>query len=366
MAINVTLPIYALEHRKASGLHSATFNLAKGICAVAGEICVVASDLECVSPEFRAWLKENRTHVFEYGTRKMPSLSYLINQTLFANFAASGDLVIYPNYLFPPRLLRKSVKSSVFIHDCQHREIPELFSRKRKLWLDMAFKHALRSADEILLISEFERGQIARYFGDANLSKCRVVYNSIDWSRFDNSEPGASGNGKPYILSVSQQYAHKNTETVLRAFNELGKWEKDIELYLVGHPSETAKQVHHNECENVRDRVHFLGFVSDEQLGTLYKGATLFVLASRYEGFGMSAVEAMGMGVATLVSNTTALPEVTLGEASYLHPDDSYLAWADAMRSFLYNPISPQRLESLADMVRKRYDPKRIARDVLG
>jgi glycosyltransferase involved in cell wall biosynthesis len=65
------------------------------------------------------------------------------------------------------------------------------------------------------------------------------------------------------------------------------------------------------------ERVCFLGYVNDEALAGLYANATLFVLPSQEEGFGLTALEAMACGAPVLVSDGGALPEV-VGNAAML------------------------------------------------
>ncbi len=65
------------------------------------------------------------------------------------------------------------------------------------------------------------------------------------------------------------------------------------------------------------ERVRFLGYVDDQTLAGLYANATLFVLPSQEEGFGLPALEAMASGTPVIVSNGGALPEV-VGEAGMI------------------------------------------------
>jgi glycosyltransferase involved in cell wall biosynthesis len=93
------------------------------------------------------------------------------------------------------------------------------------------------------------------------------------------------------------------------------------------------------------EHVVVTGFIPDEQLGALYRGAALFVLPSLFEGFGMPVVEAFAMGAPTLVSDLPVLREVTLNAAHYiadpLNPDQmadeiaQVLALGDAARPSL-------------------------------
>ena len=70
------------------------------------------------------------------------------------------------------------------------------------------------------------------------------------------------------------------------------------------------------------DRVRFTGEVSDEELISLYAGATALCLPSLYEGFGLPLLEAMRLGCPVLCSNAGSLPEVAGEAALYFDPRD--------------------------------------------
>jgi len=73
---------------------------------------------------------------------------------------------------------------------------------------------------------------------------------------------------------------------------------------------------------HLRERVHFLGRVSPEQLLSLYNLARLLVHPAFYEGFGLPPLEAMACGTPVVVSNTSSLPEVVGDAALLVDPTD--------------------------------------------
>jgi glycosyltransferase involved in cell wall biosynthesis len=115
----------------------------------------------------------------------------------------------------------------------------------------------------------------------------------------------------------------------------------------------------------VQSRVSFLGFVSDERLGELYRRAKLFISPSRYEGFGMPAVEAMGCGVETLLNDVAAVREVTRGLANYMPPKASAPDWTDAISLLLSHPTEPSTLARIAVQIKERYSPMRVAQRLM-
>ena len=100
------------------------------------------------------------------------------------------------------------------------------------------------------------------------------------------------------------------------------------------------------------------GYVNDSRMRELLSGACLFVNPSSYEGFGMSAVEAMGMGVPCVLADNSAVREVTLGRAVYYGPAEDEDALAYAILSTLEDLPSKEYLSETADMIRGRYDYK--------
>lgn len=65
------------------------------------------------------------------------------------------------------------------------------------------------------------------------------------------------------------------------------------------------------------DKIHITGFIDDDDLPAIYKGAELFVFPSLYEGFGIPVIEAMSQGTIVVSSDSSSLPEV-VGDAGFL------------------------------------------------
>jgi glycosyltransferase involved in cell wall biosynthesis len=112
---------------------------------------------------------------------------------------------------------------------------------------------------------------------------------------------------------------------------------------------------------NLAGQVHVTGFISDEQLGALYRGATMCVLPSLFEGFGMPAVESLAMGKPTLVSGLPVLREVTLGSAHYIDDPMDVDAMAERIAAVLDCPAQFQPPPELVERVRESFSPREIA-----
>jgi glycosyltransferase involved in cell wall biosynthesis len=89
--------------------------------------------------------------------------------------------------------------------------------------------------------------------------------------------------------------------------------------------------------------IRSLGYVDDADLPGLYAGARAFVLPSRYEGFGLTCLEAMATGTPVVAADRAALPE-TCGDAALLVDPDDHAAVARALSAAASEPVLRERL----------------------
>jgi glycosyltransferase involved in cell wall biosynthesis len=149
-----------------------------------------------------------------------------------------------------------------------------------------------------------------------------------------------------YILFVSTIEPRKNLVTLLEAYNLLlgRKVSPQPVLAVAGREGWLFEHVHARMSElNLQGRVKLLGEVPGERLIKLYQGARLFALPSIYEGFGLSALEAMACGVPVVASTGGSLPEV-VGNAGLLVEPRDVDGWAAALERLLSDPPEERRL----------------------
>jgi glycosyltransferase involved in cell wall biosynthesis len=132
--------------------------------------------------------------------------------------------------------------------------------------------------------------------------------------------------GVPYVLSLAQMDFRKNTGRLMRAFVRMVEQEhiSDLQLVLAGGfwQAESAVRRAWEALGPLRDRVHFIGWVEEEDLSPLYSGAEAFAFPSLAEGFGLPPLEAMRCGVPVVAGNATSLPEVVGDAALTVDPTD--------------------------------------------
>lgn len=225
-------------------------------------------------------------------------------------------------------------------HDIGPLTHPEFFSHNRPWIMRNAVLHAAKHAHSIACVSEYTANEIIKYckseFKQNVSQKIRIVYEGVA-SNFntENKEQNRLkvqdllGNSTPYILGVGKLSPRKNFKSVLRAFNQI-KHKIVHNLIIVGGNGWDFEEIEKVIQEYaLQTRVKFLGYVTDDSLVPLYQNASVFVYPSKFEGFGLTILEAMACGCPVITSNISSMPEVAGESAVLVNPNsDSELAEA--------------------------------------
>jgi glycosyltransferase involved in cell wall biosynthesis len=211
------------------------------------------------------------------------------------------------------------------VHDLSVLEHPEWFSRRYALFYRALQPIAIRRASALSAVSHFTKGRIEKLL-HISQQRISVVGNAVSSEMHSRSqhqdahiraEMGIPGK---YILAVGSVEPRKNLPRLVAAFQLVAKSNPDLFLVVVGSHRAIYGSV--DLSPGAVNRVMMTGYVLNEQLGALYRGATIFAYPSVYEGFGIPPLEAMACGVPVLTSNVTALPEVVADAAVTVDPLD--------------------------------------------
>jgi glycosyltransferase involved in cell wall biosynthesis len=227
---------------------------------------------------------------------------------------ATFDAVHYPLTVPSPRVNAPTI---VTLHDVQHRDLPEFFGPARRSFRRLAYDRAARSAEAVVVTSEFVRER-AREVLDLDSARIHVVPLAIDHSVF---RPQLEER-EPMVLYPARGWPHKNHARLFKAFASLRETRPQLRLVLTGGGLE--------RLEPLPEGVESLGEVPASQLASLYRRAACLVYPSLYEGFGIPPLEAMACGCPVAASNAGAIPEVC-GDAAVLFDPTDVEAMAAAM-----------------------------------
>jgi glycosyltransferase involved in cell wall biosynthesis len=244
------------------------------------------------------------------------------------SLAGQFDVVHSTNPLMIPA---RNAARLITIYDLYFLDRPEHTEAEIRRDYPALVAHHARTADGIIVISDYTRQQtITRLGVDGDrITVCRP--GTPRWPR--RAEPETPGP----ILFVGTLEPRKNLHRLIEAYELLlGRRPSTPDLVIAGAipASGSALFAGSASIAQARDRVRLTGYVSDDERQRLYRGASMLVLPSLDEGFGIPALEAMTMGVPVVASNRGAIPEV-VGDAGILVDPDDGAALAAAIERVL-------------------------------
>jgi glycosyltransferase involved in cell wall biosynthesis len=292
--------------------------------------------------------------------------------------SAGLDAILYTDYFTPP--IVRSRRVVTVIHDLQYLLLPEYWPPAKRVWMRANHEMTLRRCDAVVTISQAVRNDILTHYGHRWESRVHAIWNPLSLDRFTPTAEQPFTKGRPYILCTAVDRPPKNLATLIRAIALLrGKFPEHC-LVLAGQ-LRTEDRTWRRRSQSVESKlpaamdlikdlglskhVVVTGFIPDEQLGALYRGASLFVLPSLFEGFGMPAVEALAMGTPTLVSDLPVLREVTLNAANYIADPLNAEQMADEIADVLSLGEAARPSIELRSDLRHRVAPETIASQYL-
>jgi len=234
------------------------------------------------------------------------------------------DLYHSPHYVVP---LVKVKPTLTVISDLIHLRFKANLKRVGAYtYAKFMIKHALKSSDSVVTISEWSKNDILQ-LGDFRKSDINVIYGAVD-DRFqkitDDAILGAVFEKvnipDQYILYTGAFKEHKNITRLIQAFSRLKRKQCPF-LILAGDRLEKYKHLQALIKElGLQKNIINPGWLNSEEFIALYSGAAAFVFPSLYEGFGLSPLEAMKCRTAVVSSEAACMPEI-LGEAAlYFDP----------------------------------------------
>ena len=222
-------------------------------------------------------------------------------------FVGGFDVFHYSDWMYPPQA--GGVRATT-VHDLVPLRYPEWVTPKTAAMHGAKYANTARTADLVFVNSEYTGRDVVERLGVAP-GRVQVAYPGVKETFGPDGENADLG--RPYVLSVATLEPRKNLETLVAAHRLLG----DDLLLAVAGGTGWGDQPELRGANVVR-----LGFVSDDELARLYRGAAAAVYPSRFEGFGMPIIEAMACGVPTVASAHASMDEASGAAAVRADPDD--------------------------------------------
>jgi glycosyltransferase involved in cell wall biosynthesis len=226
------------------------------------------------------------------------------------------DISHSPSPLMVPA---RAARRVITVHDCYFLREPDQVSGVVRRDYVPLVRRATTEADAILAVSQTTRDEL-RELLDVPEDRVHVTYNGggetyrpvIDAAEIVRSEFGME---RPFVLFAGRREPRKDLPTLLAMFEQLTTRYPDLELVLVGPEGAGWHAAWAATPPAVVARTRLLDHQTPEVLGALYTAAEFLALPSRWEGFGLTAIESMACGTPVLAARAGALPEV-LGDAA--------------------------------------------------
>jgi glycosyltransferase involved in cell wall biosynthesis len=251
----------------------------------------------------------------------------IAEQRQYRQVIPASDLFWSPHYN-APLLSIKASKRITTIHDVFHLAFFKQLNIKQKIYAKLVINRAVTASDALITVSNFSKKEIIK-FTRAKADKVNVIHNGVKQTAVIANLAAITVKYKlpsKYILYVGNVKPHKNLKGLVNAYLRLpvhiqqqykivvvGK----IEGFIIGDES-LLNLIDSQPL--LKQNVIFTGFVNDDDMDVIYAAASLFILPSLYEGFGLPPLEAMLNECPVLVSNQNSLPEVCGEAADYFDP----------------------------------------------
>lgn len=254
------------------------------------------------------------------------------------------DVLFFPHFNTGLRKFR--IPAVVLPHDIQVISNAGQFALKDRTIYGLQYYFDFKLRTKVIAISDFDAGEIVKYYPRCR-SKIIRIYNPVDT---DFPEPGEKpAAAAPYICAINIAYTHKNTITLIKAFEKIMR-KIPHNLVLIGRikPETEFLKAYVND-RNLEGRVQFTGHLEQREFNRLLGHASLYVNPSLYEGFGLTAIEAAMRCIPVICSATGATLEVTRGLLNYYQPAGDHKVLAGKMLEVLQAKQPPAKLKTIKE-----------------
>jgi glycosyltransferase involved in cell wall biosynthesis len=263
----------------------------------------------------------------------------------------TGPLDLYhaTDFVLPP--VMPQTRTIVTIHDLSFVREPAITMPGMSRYLNTWVPHSVNRADHVIAVSEATRQDLIELYHTPP-DKISVLHHGVgstfkpitDAARLNAVRNKYSLDDAPFVLSVGTIQPRKNYRRLIQAFAHI---DPPVKLVIGGGKGWQVEEVLDEVARlGLTNRIHFPGYIADEDLPALYSAAILFIYPSLYEGFGLPALEAMACGTPVIASNQSSLPEV-VGNAGLLVDPRDVEAIAAAMGQLLEDDNRRREISAL-------------------
>jgi glycosyltransferase involved in cell wall biosynthesis len=281
------------------------------------------------------------------------------------------DLIFLPNLNIVS--LPTDIPTVLTIHDLSWRFFPEFYSRKMQLWHKAVEPSKLIAQSRRIIVPSASTAQdVMEVFG-VDEKKIATIPHGVDplfSPKMEARDHGVRSRlklPKKFALFVGTIEPRKNLLGLIEGVKHYRERTRDdVHLVLAGKWGWRAHQVRHRLWKSdVKNWIHYLGYVAAEDRPALYRSAIVFTWPSIYEGFGLPVLEAMASGTPVITTRTSSLPELTDQTALLIDPFN-IMDISEALRQVLNSRPIQQKLKERGLARASKFSWEKTAQETLS
>lgn len=281
------------------------------------------------------------------------------------------DLLFCP--FSSPHLAEEGLPLVAIFYDLQHLDLPNFFSVEERSHRDYFLRDLVAKADRVICISDFSKHSLSNHFNaiESQLLSIPICIHERLKTPSESFKAetltGLKLKDNQYVFFPANFWPHKNHRMLLAAYSIYRHHHpaKPVDLVFTGAleapQRELREMATYLGCVN---NVHFLGFLSEEEVSCVWQGCRGLVFPSLYEGFGIPVLEAIWFDKPVACSNLGSLPEVGGDAVIYFDPRQPE-AIAKAIGQLAHDQELTTRLRQRARHHLKHFSQQRMAEQYL-
>lgn len=283
----------------------------------------------------------------------------LIFEIPYLSFKFKVDFTHF-QYIVSPLIYGKKINT---IHDILFVENKDQYPFSFYLSRYFTFYVSSKISDIIITPSNYSRKSISKYF-NIPTNKIKLLPLGINSHFKSSNNINRVKDIKPYILYVSRIEKRKNHINLFRAYFDSGIY-NTYDILIVGEKifDDTELDNYLNNLPpELKEKIKFIGSVTNKHLLELFQSTSLFVYPSLNEGFGIPPLEAASLGVPVICSNSTSLEDYGFFNEDHI-TCSNFEILSERLFSFKKKGTISYNINSVQKKVRKTYDWDNISID---
>ena len=342
-------------------------------------------ELFIANHEFDLWIIAHKDDFDLFNLQEEYRKNFLFQNDYGRGFRILSEQFTYPKLIKVNQIdlyhglhysmpLIKKTRIVTTVHDTTFYKVPHTHVWLKKLYFKFFIKYSSNHSDHLISVSDNTKIDLINLF-NIKPEKITTTHLGVDekFKPIDDLDKFQILQNKyhlpdHFVLYVGLIEPRKNLSSLIRAYSNLRMsigLNKDIHLVIAGRWGWESEELMALVSElNITEKIHFPGYIEQDDLPFLYNMAKVFVYPSFYEGFGLPVLESMACGTPVITSNISSMPEF-VGDSGLLIDPNDISGIQNALSDLLMNDQLRIELSGRALKRSKEFTWKETARKTL-